>query len=193
MGEGKCPLSLVYRSVAGHCLLPHPPLAHTTRTHTKHISHRSALNLKSITAYDWCMKKGISFKMKQPQVLAVTLVEEGNDTSIPDEQVKEFLYCISKRFTLKHACSMSGIAYQTMLDWLNPNNPRHKAGLLKLFERAQALAFSHHLDAINKSATGRLMLSGWNNNEKGYPPKDPNPLPLSIISVSLPPPPSASS
>jgi hypothetical protein len=110
--------------------------------------------------------------MKQPQVLAVTLVEEGNDTSIPDEQVKEFLYCISKSFTLKHACSMSEVPYQTMLDWLNPNNPRHKAGLLKLFERARALAFSHHVDEIKKSKDWKAHAFWLEHNEKEYAPKD---------------------
>ena len=123
--------------------------------------------------------------MKQPQILAVTLVEEGNDTPIPDEQVKEFLYCISKSFTLKHACSMSGVPYQTMLDCLNRNNPRHKAGLLKLFERAQALAFSSHIDAIHNSSDWKAHAFWLERNEKGFAPKDPkNPSIINNIGIA---------
>jgi hypothetical protein len=121
--------------------------------------------------------------MKQPRLLEVMLVEECNDTFFPDEQVKEFLYRISKSFTLKHACSMSGIAYATMVDWLNPNNPRHKAGLLRLFERARALAFSHHVDAINESKDWKAHAFWLEHNEKEYAPKEKSPRVVNNIGI----------
>jgi hypothetical protein len=131
------------------------------------------------------MKKVISLQMKQPRPFALTLVEDNNDTFFPDEQIKEFLYCISKSFTLKHACSMAGIAYATMTDWLNPNNPRHKAGLLKLFERSQAIAFSSHIDAIHNSSDWKAHAFWLERNEKGFAPKDPkNPSIINNIGIA---------
>jgi hypothetical protein len=123
--------------------------------------------------------------MKQPQILQLALISKSNDTDVPTEQIKEFLYCVSKSFSVKHACSMSGIAYQTMLDWLNPNNPRHKAGLLKLFERAQALAFSSHIDAIHNSKDWKAHAFWLERNEKDFAPKDPkNPSIINNIGIA---------
>jgi hypothetical protein len=110
--------------------------------------------------------------MKQPQVLHLTVINNHNDTYIPTEQVKQFLYCVSKSYSITHACSMSGIDSQQMSSWLSPPNPSYKQGLHKLFNRAKAIAFGKHVEALNESKDWKAHAFWLERNEPDYAPKD---------------------
>jgi hypothetical protein len=110
--------------------------------------------------------------MKQPEVLQLTVIGNENDTYVPNAQVKEFLYCISRSFSVHHACSMAGISYQSMMTWLNPGHSSYKEGLNKLFQRAKAMAFSKHVTALHESKDWKAHAFWLERNEKEYAPRD---------------------
>jgi hypothetical protein len=110
--------------------------------------------------------------MKQPQILQLTVVGNENDTYVPDAQVKEFLYCISRSFSIHHACSMAGISYERMTTWLSPSNTAYKEGLNKLYQRAKAIAFSKHVEALHESKDWKAHAFWLERNEKDYAPRD---------------------
>jgi hypothetical protein len=127
--------------------------------------------------------------MKQPQNYELALVSKdiSDDPCFPSEQVKEFLYCISKSFSVKHACSMSGLGYNTVLDWLNPNCPRYKQGLHKLFERAQASCFASHIKAVHDSKDWKAHAFWLERHEKDYAPRDKSASVINNIGINTSP------
>jgi hypothetical protein len=75
-----------------------------------------------------------------------------------------------------------------MLRWLNPREPAHKPALLKLFNRAKAMAFTKHIDAINQSKDWKAHAFWLSANEKDFAPKDPrNPQVINNIGISSSP------
>jgi hypothetical protein len=110
--------------------------------------------------------------MKQPEILQLTVINNENDTYIPTEQVKQFLYCISKSFSTHHACSMSGISYERMTSWLNPTHSSYKEALTKLYSRAKAIAFGKHVEALHESKDWKAHAFWLERNEKDYAPRD---------------------
>jgi hypothetical protein len=110
--------------------------------------------------------------MKQPEILQLTVISKENDTYVPTAQVKEFLYCISKSYSVHHACSMSGVDFNTMVNWLSPSHQSYKEGLSKLFKRAKAIAFGKHVEALHDSKDWKAHAFWLERNEKDYAPKD---------------------
>jgi hypothetical protein len=107
--------------------------------------------------------------MKQPKLLALTVVQqEQDDDFVSNQQINEFLYCISQSFSVKHACSMSGISYDSMLHWLNPNDQRARPNLQKLFQHAKASAYAKHLSHIHNSKDWKAHAFWLERHEQEY-------------------------
>jgi hypothetical protein len=68
--------------------------------------------------------------VKQPSLFSSSEPER-------DPPLEDFLYAVSRGHSVRNACLVSGVAYDSMLKWLNPRSPRHKPSLLKRFERAK--------------------------------------------------------
>jgi hypothetical protein len=111
-------------------------------------------------------------KRRQPIVLDLAIVEEKNDTYYPNEQVREFLYCIAHSYPLKHACAMAGVNITTMQGWLNPNHSSFKQGLLKLYDRAQAVCLSKHVRSIHESRDWKAHAFWLERHEASYAPRE---------------------
>jgi hypothetical protein len=110
--------------------------------------------------------------MKQPEILQLTVISKENDTYLPTAEVKQFLYCISKSYSLTHSCSMSGLHHQKVADWLNPNHSSFKEGFTKLYQRAKAMAFGTHVEALHSSKDWKAHAFWLERNEKDYAPRD---------------------
>ena len=69
-----------------------------------------------------------------------------------DNQMRDFVYGISRGYSVRHACRMSGENYERMLDYLNIRNRFHKPDLLKLVDKARAVAYARAVEKLNAAS-----------------------------------------
>lgn len=78
--------------------------------------------------------------------------EETNaDYARLDNQLRDFVYGISRGYSVRHSCRMSGEDYELMLDYLNNRSNLFKPDLLKLVDKARAVAQARHIEKLNAS------------------------------------------
>lgn len=68
-----------------------------------------------------------------------------------DNNLRDFIYGISRGYSVRHACQMSGHDYENVLDYLNDKNPYFKPDLWKLFQKARGVAQARHVEALNSA------------------------------------------
>lgn len=68
-----------------------------------------------------------------------------------DNQLRDFVYGISRGYSVRHACRMSGEDYERMLDYLNNRHPRFKRELFLLVEKARGVAYARQVEKLNAS------------------------------------------
>ena len=68
-----------------------------------------------------------------------------------DNALRDFVYGISRGYSIRHACRMAGENYERMLDYLNPKDNLFKPDLLRLVDKARAIAYARHIEKLNSS------------------------------------------
>lgn len=68
-----------------------------------------------------------------------------------DNKLRDFIYGISRGYSVRHACQLSGQDYENMLDYLNSKNRYFKPDLWKLFQKAQGVSQARHIEEVNKA------------------------------------------
>ncbi|HET6886622.1 MAG TPA: hypothetical protein VFH87_01740 [Candidatus Udaeobacter sp.] len=66
-----------------------------------------------------------------------------------DDALRDFIFGISRGYSVRMACRMSGNDYEVMLDFLNNQSPYWKPDLFRLVEKARAVCYSRHVEALN--------------------------------------------
>jgi hypothetical protein len=67
---------------------------------------------------------------------------------------------------------MSGVHFESMVNWLSPSHQSYKEGLAKLYKRAKAIAFGKHVEALHDSKDWKAHAFWLERNEKDYAPRD---------------------
>lgn len=68
-----------------------------------------------------------------------------------DSSLRDFVYGISRGYSVRHACRMSGEDYERMLDYLNNRHHLFKSELFLLVEKARAVAYARQVEKLNAS------------------------------------------
>src|SRR5262245_57483600 len=66
-----------------------------------------------------------------------------------DDKLRDFVYAISRGYSVRHACRMSGENYERMLDYLSAAGPLCKPDLLRLVDKARAVAYARQIEKLN--------------------------------------------
>ena len=87
-----------------------------------------------------------------------------------DNALRDFVYGISRGYSVRHACRMSGEDYERMLDYLNPRNSLFKPDLLRLVEKARAVAYARQVEKLNASSDWHAAAFWLERREREFAP-----------------------
>jgi hypothetical protein len=68
-----------------------------------------------------------------------------------ESSLRDFVYGISRGYSVRHACRMSGEDYERMLDYLNNRHHLFKRELFLLVEKARGVAYARQVEKLNAS------------------------------------------
>lgn len=68
-----------------------------------------------------------------------------------ESSLRDFVYGISRGYSVRHACRMSGENYERMLDYLNNRHHLFKSELFLLVEKARGVAYARQVEKLNAS------------------------------------------
>ena len=87
-------------------------------------------------------------------------------------KIQEFLFGISKGYTMKHSCALSGCKEDAMGRWLDRKNPNFKPKLFVLYNRAKAVHYAKQVDKVNNANDWRAAALWLERHEADWNPKE---------------------
>jgi hypothetical protein len=120
-------------------------------------------------------KKIIRRRPQQPLVLIP--MEDGEyddeaDVREMNDKIQEFLFGISKGYSVQHSCALSGCKEETMHRWLDKRSINFKPKLNILYRRAQAVFYAKQIDKIAEAKDWKAAAMWLERHEADWNPKD---------------------
>jgi len=122
------------------------------------------------------MTKAIKAR-KPPQPLVLVPVHDGEydeeaDIRQMSAKIQEFLFGISKGYTLSHSCALSGCKRDTVARWLDPKHANYKPKLSTLYNKAKAVFYAKQVDKVANSKDWKAAAMWLERHEQDWNPKD---------------------
>jgi hypothetical protein len=120
-------------------------------------------------------KRLVRRRPAQPLVLVPEQDGEYDDEADIQEmsaKIQEFLFGISKGYSMRHSCALSGCKEGAMQRWLDKKSPNYKPKLHTLFNRAQAVFYAKQVDKINAAKDWRAAAMWLERHEADWNPKE---------------------
>jgi hypothetical protein len=112
-----------------------------------------------------------------PQPLVLVPVRDGeydDDADIREmsSKLQEFLFGISKGYSMQHSCALSGCKENAMRRWLDHTHSNYKPKLAILYKRAQAVFYAKQVDKVANAKDWKAAALWLERHEKEWNPKD---------------------
>ena len=87
-----------------------------------------------------------------------------------DNTMRDFVYGISRGYSVRHSCRMAGEDYERMLDYLNKAGPYFKPDLLRLVDKARAVAYARQVEKLNAASDWHAAAFWLERREREFAP-----------------------